>query len=260
MGRFLNRMIDVNKKIDKIYFDFDSTLIKVESLDLLGARRGVGERVAEMTARSMNGEVRFADIFRKKMEVISPTLSDLEFVADGCVNRVVDGAKEVVNLLQLLGKEVYVLSANFSKMIMPVAKYLNILEERILANEIFFDNAGNYFNFSSGLLSQDEGKLKMLEERKKLGGYTALVGDSVSDLEAASAVDIFIGFGGVVEREKVKKEAEYFVGTASLLPVLNFLLTEKEKNMLIGLGYKKIIEQIRKLATTTTTGLDPVAW
>ena len=47
-----------------------------------------------------------------------------------------------------------------------------------------------------------------------------LVGDGASDLNAADAVDLFVGFGGVVTRDRVAAGAAVFIGTGSLAPVL----------------------------------------
>ncbi len=251
----------MNETINKIYFDFDSTLIKAESLDLLGSRRGVGEKVAVMTKRSMDGEVAFADIFIEKMQLIAPTKNDLDLVAQECVGLLVDGAVEVIKILCALDKQVYILSANFHPMILPVAKKLGLDESSIIANEIFFDGDENFSNFNtSSLLAQDCGKTKVLQQEKQKGGRLALVGDSVADWEAASEVGIFVGFGGVVQREKVFKESKYFVSVPSLLPTLNFLLSVDEMNKLKIIGFEKIVNEIQKLTTATTTGTGPVAW
>lgn len=40
--------------------DVDSTLIDEEVIDELGDAAGVGERIADVTARAMNGELDFA--------------------------------------------------------------------------------------------------------------------------------------------------------------------------------------------------------
>lgn len=251
----------MNKTIDKIYFDFDSTLIKAESLDLLGLRRGVGEKVAAMTKRSMNGEVPFADIFIEKMQLIAPTKNDLDLVAQECIGLIVEGAVKTMELLRALDKQVYILSANFHPMILPVARKLGLDEKNIIANEIFFDSDSNFSHFDiNSFLSQDCGKAKVLQQEKQKGGMLALIGDSVADWEAASEIDMFVGFGGVVQREKVFKESKYFVSSPSLLPALNFLLSTDEMNRLKIIGFEKIVNEIQKLTTTTTTGTGPVAW
>lgn len=38
-----------------------------------------------------------------------------------------------------------------------------------------------------------------------------MVGDGVTDLQARPPADLFVGFGGIVTRDIVKKEADWFV-------------------------------------------------
>lgn len=40
---------------------------------------------------------------------------------------------------------------------------------------------------------------------------TVMVGDGSSDLETHTHVDLFVGYGGFVVREKVKRESQRFV-------------------------------------------------
>ncbi|MBK9049633.1 MAG: hypothetical protein IPL78_01555 [Chloroflexi bacterium] len=51
-------------------------------------------------------------------------------------------------------------------------------------------------------------------------GRALLVGDGTSDLLAARALDLFVGFGGVVARPRVQQEAPVFIQSASLAPLL----------------------------------------
>ena len=51
----------------------------------------------------------------------------------------------------------------------------------------------------------------MRDVRARSHGKAAFVGDGVSDLEAKPAVDLFIGFGGVVVRPRVKENADLYV-------------------------------------------------
>ncbi len=45
-----------------------------------------------------------------------------------------------------------------------------------------------------------------------------MVGDGISDLEAQSVADTFIGFGRYAAREKVKAEADHFVFSLDEIP------------------------------------------
>ena len=59
----------------------------------------------------------------------------------------------------------------------------------------------------------------MLPER------VAMMGDGMSDLETQPDVDVFIGFGGVVARPRVRAEARHWLDSMtdpeSLLAILN---------------------------------------
>ena len=56
-----------------------------------------------------------------------------------------------------------------------------------------------------------------------------LIGDGVSDLVARSAVDLMVGFGGVVTRQRVIAEAGVFIKSNSLASILPLALTETER-------------------------------
>jgi phosphoserine phosphatase len=87
-----------------------------------------------------------------------------------------------------------------------------------------FDAAGEYHDFDRrSFLTRPAGKEIVVRDiRARSHGKAAFVGDGVSDLETKSAVDLFIGFGGVVVRPRVKENADVFV--TSLSDVLTHLL------------------------------------
>jgi len=66
-------------------------------------------------------------------------------------------------------------------------------------------------------------------EVAKKHGRIALVGDGASDVAARSAGAFFVGFGGVVARDAVRKTADVFIVDPSLTAVLDALLTEEER-------------------------------
>ena len=47
---------------------------------------------------------------------------------------------------------------------------------------------------------------------------TIMVGDGVSDLESKDECDLFIGYGGVVSREKVRLHADVWIEDMSSFP------------------------------------------
>src|SRR6185312_16895706 len=72
-----------------------------------------------------------------------------------------------------------------------------------------------------GPLTLGGGKIDIVAAiRAQHRGRAMLIGDGSSDLEAGAAVDLFVGFGGVVARERVAAAAEVFIRAARLSAVL----------------------------------------
>ena len=53
-----------------LVMDVDGTLIRQEGIDLLAQEAGVGEKVAEITAQAMNGELDFAASLQKRVALL----------------------------------------------------------------------------------------------------------------------------------------------------------------------------------------------
>ena len=197
-----------------IFFDCDSTLSAIEGIDELARLRGaeVLAQVAALTNDAMDGRVPVEAIFRRRLEIIRPTRANVATVGRLYVERVEPTARTTVAALRATGWTPVIVSGGFSPIIAPLAEFLGI--ERVEAVDLFFDATGAYAGFDENSpMTQSGGKPRCVAaiKRELSPGRTALVGDGVSDLEAMGAVDDFIGFGGFVERPKVKANAHTFV-------------------------------------------------
>lgn len=238
---------------NKIFFDFDSTLIKGESLDMLAEIKGIEDKVKGITKLTMSGEVSFEETFSYKMNLIAPKAEELKMVASGLVNQLVDDSKEVIEALKFLNKEVFILTSNFYDMVMPVASKLGINKDHIIANELYFNAIGEYTGFNQdSLLCKDGGKGLAIKDYLKPEDKSVFVGDGATDLATQEFVSIFIGFGGVEIREKVKKTANQYIDTSSMAPVLNLILNENELYVLANNGFNELVNRAQTTTTTTT--------
>ena len=78
-----------------------------------------------------------------------------------------------------------------------------------------------YLTFDQVPLTVSNGKAQIVEQLLDgAPGRSLLVGDGVSDLRAAPAVDLFVGFGGVVERMSVRQQSPVYISAPSLAPLL----------------------------------------
>ena len=204
-----------------VFFDVDSTLVTIEGIDVLA---GGNPEIAKLTDAAMNGEIPLDQVYAKRLEMIRPSKNGVEQLGATYVRSLVDGATETISALQDKGVVVHLVTAGIEQAILPVAYALNITHRNVHAVALTFDANGSYKDFDRrSFLTRPGGKeLVVRDVRARSHGKAAFIGDGVSDLEAKPAVDLFIGFGGVVVRPRVKENAHVYV--TNLRDVLTHLL------------------------------------
>lgn len=208
-------------KADAVCFDVDSTVIGEEGIDVLADYLGKGNEVAALTKKAMEGDTKFEDALRQRLELLRPSREDIE----GCLTKhplqKSPGVEGFIESLHSSGKDVYLVSGGFRIMMDGLAKDLSIdTKTNVIANTIFFDSAGNYNGFDdTEFTSADMGKPRALSYLKEKHGYKTMVmiGDGATDAQAKPPATSFIGYGGVVARAAVEKKADWFVTDFSQL-------------------------------------------
>jgi phosphoserine phosphatase len=191
-----------------LFFDVDSTLVTIEGIDVLA---GGNPEIAKLTEAAMNGEVPLDEVYARRLEIIRPTRAAVDALASRYLESIVDGAEEVMRTLRERGHVIHLVTAGIEQAILPLAERLAI--RNVHAVRLMFDDDGNYKDFDRrSLLARTGGKeLVVRAVRARSKGGAAMIGDGASDLEAKPAVDLFIGFGGVAERPRVRDNADVFV-------------------------------------------------
>ena len=197
-----------------LLFDCDSTLSAIEGIDELGRLRGpeVFKAVEDMTTQAMDGSTPMESIFAKRLDMIKPTLKELESIGQKYIQQVEPTAVDTIKKLKAAGWTVIIVSGGFTQAIRPLAQYLGI--DRVEAVELRFNADGSYAGYvESCPTAKSKGKnvvaLKLRDEFKAT--QTILVGDGASDLEVKGDVDKMIGFGRYTARPKVKAGADAFI-------------------------------------------------
>jgi phosphoserine phosphatase len=205
-----------------VFFDVDSTLVTIEGIDELA---GGNPDVARLTEAAMNGDIPLEQVYGRRLEFIRPTRTAVDALGKRYVASIVAGAAETVDALRSAGVTVHLVTAGIAQAIAPLADRLGIPADRVHAVALQFNEAGKYAGYDTNSpLTRAGGKeIVVREVRHETPGRAAFVGDGASDLDTKQAVDLFIGFGGVVVREKVKEEADVFVTEPDLRYVLKHL-------------------------------------
>lgn len=216
----------------KLFFiDCDSTLSTIEGIDELGRARGdeVFARVVALTDAAMNGEIPIADVFPRRMEMIRPDRELCEMIADKYVQTIVPGAAAMIQELKENGWLPVILSGGFAPLIEPLAAVLGI--DHVEAVPIYFNADGSYRGYGEDYpTTRNLGKNEVIREWKKalLPRRVLMMGDGVSDLETRPDVDLFIGFGGVVERPVVKEGCDQWLVDLNHREVLRSIIMSEQ--------------------------------
>lgn len=218
---------------DHVFFDCDSTLTRVEGIDILAESAGKKWRVEILTQAAMDGTLDLEEIYAKRLEAVRPTRSQIQDIRRAYKRHVVEDASRVITALQALGHHVYIISGGLAEPVEEFAVFLGIPRERVRAVGITYNElAGRwwessdqrdqtYMHYAEGALTVSDGKADIVRElRGDQPGRALLIGDGNSDLLAARAVDLFVGYGGVATRPKVLAEAPAFIHSPSLAPLL----------------------------------------
>jgi phosphoserine phosphatase len=209
-------------KFDVVCFDCDSTLSKIEGIDELARRVGLGEELAKLTDAAMNGEVALEDIYGERLELIQPNRDAILWLADLYISEIVDGVQDVFSQLQQKNKEIHIISGGLLPAILPLANLLNVPVENVHAVDVYFAENGDYVGYETeSPLAKNGGKAAIIKSLNSKN--LVMIGDGKTDLEAQQAGAKVIGFGGVVNRKLVRENADFFVADESLTDILPFL-------------------------------------
>lgn len=193
--------------------DMESTIIKNEFLDEIADHLGIGEQVADITARAMNGQLGFEESMHERINLVKGlTKSDILKLAD---ERMIynDGAKELIAGCREKGIKTILVSGGFTAFTEIVKDHLGFDEH--YANELLFD--GEKLSGVQEPILGKETKLEILNAKcQELGiktSQTITIGDGANDLPMLHAAGT-----GIAYRAKpiVKKEIDNQFNFANL--------------------------------------------
>ena len=229
--------------IKNVIFDCDSTVTHAEGIDLLADMNNVWEEVSSLTHMSMERSSLSLDIYEKRLQLVNPTLEQVQDLGDLYIANLARDAKEVIRLLHDAGRNIFMVTGALQPAVNYLAQYLGVDYRNVFSVEIYFNQAGEYegFDKSSPLVAKG-GKSRIVKQIKEEHGSSALIGDGSNDIEAMSIVDLFIGYGGAVKRKKVFDASEIYIECNSFAPLIPLLMEENELEEYTKGSFKELIE------------------
>ncbi len=191
-----------NRRKKALVADMESTIIRNEMLDELAFLAEIGEQVAEITAKAMNGELDFYAAIRERVALLKgqPALL-LEEAAKRI--KLMPGAQALIATLKNHGVHCALVSGGFDYYTQPIAEQLGFDEQQ--ANHMIIENDA-IAGIAEPILGR-EAKLEALQrvarERGIKLGDCITVGDGANDLAMLGAAGM-----GVAYHAKPKVQAE----------------------------------------------------
>jgi D-3-phosphoglycerate dehydrogenase len=205
-----------------LIFDFDSTLVDFETLELLAelsladtpdaAERRA--RVAELTDRAMAGEIGFAEALKERLSLLPITREHVQAAAARATSRLAPSVARNLETLRRHADRLVVVSGGFREVIAPVADLLGVPADRVLANDLTYDGAGRVTGVLPNPILQRQGKAAAIRALN-LTGPVVMIGDGWTDAEVkqAGAADRFVAFTEIVRRDRVVAAADLEAAT-----------------------------------------------
>ncbi|MEM3593346.1 MAG: phosphoserine phosphatase SerB [Candidatus Jordarchaeaceae archaeon] len=234
VGVILQRENVYQKSKKLIVFDMDSTLVDEETIDEIAKIAGVGEKVKEITARAMNGEIDFAEALRERVRLLKGLeVKHLEEIAKNM--HLTPGAEELIRSLKSMGYKIALISGGFTY-------FTDRLKEKLGLDYAF----GNKLIIKNGVLTGEveepiiDGKKKadIIQWLSEIEGISrdeiVAVGDGANDQFMLSKVGLGIAFNA---KQVLKQVADGVIAQKNLLSILYALgLPDKELEKYIKTG------------------------
>ncbi len=201
-------------------FDFDSTLMDGETIDMLGFAHGVGEGITAITTNAMAGEIDFFESLISRVKLLEGMPYDQAVAV--CQNLpYIKGAKTLIQNLKQKNYKVVCMSGGFT-----IATHY---AQNILGFDIEFANTLHHkngtltgevggemmFEFSKGDMIHRLQKLLDIPKKR-----TLCIGDGANDLSMFKHSGTKIAF---CAKEVLKNEADIVIDEKDLNKVLAFV-------------------------------------
>jgi D-3-phosphoglycerate dehydrogenase len=200
-------------------FDFDSTIVSVETLDVLAEvalqnnarRKEVVSAVEEITKLGMEGRLSFTESLEKRLQLFQPTKGHIAELVHRLQKSISESFLSNKDFFRENQNNIYVVSGGFEECIVPVVEILGILPMNVYGNSFRFDERGNVIGWSNNSpLSRSGGKADVVK-RLELEGNVWVIGDGITDYQIYEKgyADGFIAYTEHVTRTKVVENAPY---------------------------------------------------
>ena len=214
-----------------LVMDVDGTLVRQEGIDLLAQEAGVGEKVAEITAQAMKGELDFSASLEARVALLKGLETSI-FPKILEQMEVTPGAESLITELHQRGYKVGLVSGGFHEVIDPIARSLGI--DLVLANRLEASDGRLTGKVLGEIITPERKKESLLtwaKENHVPQSQTIAMGDGANDLPMIETAGIGIAF---MAKPIVAERAPYRIDKRDLSFVLEILDQHRKETACIS--------------------------
>ena len=198
-----------------VAFDFDGTLSDSEMTVLLGERKGVADRMADITERAMNDEISYAKSLRDRAALLEGLpVEEAEDAFDEVVLR--PDTDTVIRELDEAGVTTAILTGGFERGVERALEKEGISVDTVVANRLPVEDGRLTGEVEGPLIegTKDDALERLAAEREIPISRTIAVGDGANDLPMLEAAGLAVGF---VPKPAVRPACDVVVATMERL-------------------------------------------
>lgn len=204
-----------------LILDFDSTIVSVESLDLLAEislykhpeRAARLAKIAELTKLGMEGKIGFRESLLQRIELLDATKADIEQLVKKLQKLISPSFQSHKKQIQKCADRIYVITGGFREFVVPILEQLKIPADHLYANSFRYDENSSVVGVDeTNPLSFNGGKVEVAKQLAHLRPLI-VVGDGYTDyqIKEAGVADKFYCFAEIIERPSVRDKANKVV-------------------------------------------------
>ena len=199
-------------------FDFDSTFIQVEALDILceviyensSAGIQVLNEIQRLTNLGMEGKLSLKESLTKRIALLQANRDHLGKLIEELRHKVSESVIRNRVFFKQNAENIYIISNGFKEIIIPIVQEYGIKPSHVLANTFRFNHDGKIIGFDEkDELCENKGKVLKIKSLN-LEGEVIMIGDGYTDYETlqGGAATKFYAFTENVSRAVVIEKAD----------------------------------------------------
>ena len=206
-------------KKKNLIFDFDSTLLKMETIEILAEialknnnkKKIILKEIKKITALAMTGKMLFPEALKKRISLLEIRSSHIDETIFFLKNKLSNSFYENIKNFKKSIDNSYIVSGGFKEIIDPILGPYGFNKKNIFANTFLplaSQDKGILTIDLTNALAQNNGKTLIVN---KINGYNIIIGDGYNDYELKKfgSAEKFILFTENIYRKELTNKADY---------------------------------------------------